>query len=218
MTLPTRLAELVRRHPRVREYAGRAVDAVVALVAGAGVSPPGLRAGTWAARSGPALDELPIVVLECARWSQSDLAALVHLLPRVSADAGGCRFVLVVAGPQLAVGGRAGVVVEQLLGPQEWSRRHDPDGWGAYREQQLAPLVRTYRPARVVNLGEGLGEGLDAGAADPVADLVARLRQAPSLRAPLSPWQRALARAERLLDPPARPGPRGGRAARSPRR
>lgn len=200
MSVASRLAGIVRGQPRLREYAGRAVDVVVAVVAGAGVPPPGLRAGTWEVRTGRAIDDLAIVVLECAQWPQADLDALVGLLPRVSAGIGGARFVLVVAGAQLAVGGRAGVVVEQLLGPQEWARRHDPAGWPAYRDQQLDQLVRTYRPTRVL----ALGEGPDRGEQDPAADLVARIRRAPSLRAPLTPWQRALARVERLLDPPGR--------------
>lgn len=203
MSLRSRLAEIVRGQPQLREYAGRAVDAVVARVAGAGVSPPGLRAGAWQVRPGRAADDQPIVVLECAQWSGADLVALVALLPRVSAGVGGARFVLVVAGAQLAVGGRAGVVVEQLLGPQEWARRHDRTGWAAYRDRQFDELVRTYRPTRVL----ALGEGLDVGAQDGAADLVARIRQAPSVRGPLTPWQRALARLERLLDPPARLGP-----------
>ena len=186
MSLTSRLVELVRRQPWLRERAGRAVDAVVAA---SSVPPPGLQPGAWARHLAKASDDTPIVVVDCTGVAAEQLAELVDHLPQVSSAAAGSRFVLVVDGPLLAVGRRAGVVVEQLVDATAWARRHDPAGWPAYREQRFEQLRRAYRPHQVVRLASGEAR---------------ELQQAITPRPPPTRARRALARAERRLDPPKR--------------
>ncbi|MEO7745150.1 MAG: hypothetical protein ABIV05_02855 [Actinomycetota bacterium] len=181
-----------RRLPWLREQAGRAVDAVVRA---SSVPPPALRPGAWSHGLGTAADDLPVVVVDVTGLATEPVQALVDRLPEV---APGVRFVLVVDGPQLAVGRRAGVVVEHLIDPRAWARRHDPAGWPAYRSERFDQMRSTYRPHQVVALASGDADELGRA-------LVAAPAQAA--------WRRAWSRAERLLDPPPR-----GRAAPSPRR
>lgn len=187
--------EAARRRPWLRERAGRAVDAVVRV---SSVPPPALRPGAWAQGRGAAADDSPVVVVDCTGVGHDPLQALVDRLPEVSAAAGGARFVLVVDGPRLAVGRRAGVVVEHLLDPDAWARRHDPAGWAAYRDERFAQMRSTYRPLQVVTL--------PSADADELARVLVR---APAPRL----WRRAWSRAERVLDPPPR-----GKAAPTARR
>lgn len=184
MSLSSRLFELARTLPWLRERAGRAVDAVVAV---SSVPPPGLRPGTWALPRTPATDDTPIVLVDCTDVSGEQLARLVDDLPRVSANTQGARFVLVVDGPQLAVGRRGGIIVEQLVDAAAWARRHDPASWQAYRLRRFEQLRETYLPGQVVLLPSG-----DAG----------ELQQAIVRRPPPTVVRRALTRAERWIDPP----------------
>ena len=185
--------ETARRLPWLRERAGRVVDAVVRV---SSVPPPALRPGAWSLDLGAAADDLPVVVVDLTGLPAGQLQALVDRLPGVAG--GPVRFVLVVDGPQLAVGRRAGVVVEQVIDETAWARRHDPAGWPAYRTERFDQMRRTYRPHQVISLA--------SGDADELGRSVAR---APTPRA----WRRAWSRAERLLDPPPR-----GQAAPSTRR
>lgn len=184
--------EAARRLPWLRERAGRAVDAVVRA---SSVPPPALRPGAWSHGLGTAADDLPVVVVDVTGLATEPVQTLVDRLPEV---APGVRFVLVVDGPQLAVGRRAGVVVEHLIDPAAWAHRHGPAGWPAYRSERFDQMRSTYRPHQVVALASGDADELGRA-------LVA----APAPTA----WRRAWSRAERLLDPPPR-----GRAAPSPRR
>ncbi len=194
MSVPRWVLDAARRQPWLRERAGRVVDAVVAA---SSVSPPGLEPGAWAKHRGRATDHTPVVVLDCTGLGHEPLQALVDRLPQVSQAAGGARFVLVVDGAQLAVGRRAGVVVEHVIDEQAWARRHDPAGWPTYRAQRFAQLVRTYRPQQVCVLPTG-----DA----------TQLQREIVRRGARPVWRRALSRAERVIDPP----PRG--SAAPPRR
>ncbi len=175
-----------RGNDRVRTSAGRAVDAVVAR---SSVPPPSLRPGAWAAGRPGRPDDSAVVVLDCAGVAADALQALVDALPQVSLDAGPLRFVLVVDGPLLAVGRRAGVVVEHLVDVEAWSLRHDRADWPAYRERRFEQIRRTYRPHQVVALAD----------ADP-----ARLTRAVRAPAPPSRPARAWSRLEARLDPPPR--------------
>lgn len=186
MSAASRVIELARRQPWLRERAGRAIDAVVAA---SSASPPGLLPGRWAGDLGRAGDRLPIVVVDCTGVDAARLAELVDHLEQVSAAVGGARFVLVLDGPRLAAGGRGGVVVEQVVDPTAWARRHDPAGWPTYRRRRFDQLHRTYRPHQVVPLASGEW---------------AELQQAITPRAPEAKVRRWLARGERLLDPPRR--------------
>ena len=184
--------EAARRVPWLRERAGRAVDAVVRA---SSVPPPALRPGAWSVGLGPAADDLPVVVVDVTGLATEAVQALVDRLPEVAA---GVRLVLVVDGPQLAVGRRAGVVVEQVIDETAWARRHDPAGWPAYRTERFDQMRSTYRPHQVLTLASADADELGRA-----------LVRAP---APTT-WRRAWSRAERLLDPPPR-----GRAAPSARR
>lgn len=184
--------EAARRQPWLRERAGRAVDAVVRA---SSVPPPALRPGAWSVDLGAAADDLPVVVVDVTGLGSAAVQALVDRLPSVGA---GVRFVLVVDGPQLAVGRRAGVVVEHLVDEVAWARRHDPAGWSTYRTERFEQMRRTYRPHQVLRLASGDADELGRS-----------LAGAPAPR----PWHRAWSRAERLLDPPPR-----GTAGPSPRR
>lgn len=186
MSLVRRALDEARRHPVLRERAGRAVDAVVAA---SSVPPPSLRPGAWAVHRGRATDDDPVVVVDVTGVGREPLQALVDQLPQVSNSVGPVRFVLVVDGAQLAVGRRAGVVVEHLIDEAVWARRHDGADWPAYRRERFEQLRRTYRPHQVVRLASG----------DP-AELSAAI--VPARRPPV--WRRVLSRAERLLDPPPR--------------
>lgn len=184
MSLSSRLLALARTQPWLREWAGRAVDAFVAV---SSVPPPGLRPGTWALPRTSATDDTPIVLVDCTELSAERLARLVDDLPRVSANAQGARFVLVVDGPQLAVGRRGGIIVEQLVDVTAWARRHDPASWPAYRDLRFEQLRSTYLPSHVVLLASG-----DAR----------ELQQAIVRRPGPTALRRVLTRAERLIDPP----------------
>lgn len=186
MSAVSRVLDAARSRPWLRARAGRAVDAVVAASA---VSPPGLRPGAWARQRGRATDDTPVVVVDCAGVGRERLQALVDRLPQVSDVAGPVRFVLAVDGPQLAVGRRAGVVVEHVIDPAAWARRHDPAGWPAYRRELFEQIRRAYRPQQVITLPSG-----DSG----------ELQRALRRPAPTPAWRRVVSRAERLLDPPAR--------------
>ncbi len=184
--------EAARRLPWLRERAGRAVDAVVRA---SSVPPPALRPGAWSLGLGAAADDLPVVVVDVTGLATAPVQALVDRLPEVAA---GVRVVLVVDGPQLAVGRRAGVVVEHLIDERAWAHRHDPAAWPAYRTERFDQMRSTYRPHQVVALASG----------DP-DELGRVLVRAPAPAA----WRRVWSRAERLLDPPPR-----GRAAPTARR
>ena len=181
----SKVLDAARRRPWLRARAGRLVDAVVAASA---VPPPSLRPGAWARQGAPA-DATPVVVVDCTGLATAPLQALVDRLPEVSEVRGRARFVLVVDGSQLAVGRRAAVVVEHLIDPAAWARRHDPAGWPAYRDETFAQLTRTYRPHQVVALPSG----------DP-DELTRVLVPGGGLPA----WRRLLSRAERVVDPPPR--------------
>ncbi|HEX8497320.1 MAG TPA: hypothetical protein VF661_09015 [Actinomycetales bacterium] len=182
------LVSAARSQDRLREPAGRAVDAVVAA---SRVPPPGLKPGSWARGLGARADDTPVVVVDCTGVDTGRLNHLVEQLPAVSAATGLVRFVLLVDGPQLAVGRRSGVVVEHLVDQVAWARRHDPASWPAHRALRLAQLRGTYRPHQVVELPTG-----DAG------ELHAAIRPRPRRPWPVTVTRRVLARLERLLDPP----------------
>ena len=136
--------EAARRLPWLRERAGRAVDAVVRA---SSVPPPALRPGAWSLGLGVAADDLPVVVVDVTGLATEPVQALVDRLPEVGA---GVRFVLVVDGPQLAVGRRAGVVVEHLIDQGACTYRPhrvlalpsgDPDELGRARVRAPAPTA-----------------------------------------------------------------------------
>lgn len=179
----SRLLDLARRQPWLRERVGRAVDRVVAA---SSVAPPGLRPGGWARHRGRATDDTAVVVVDATGLDGPTLRALVDALPQMGAPV---RFVLAVDGPQLAVGRRAGVVVEHIIDAAAWAHRHDPAGWPAYRHERFEQLRRTYHPHLVVPLPSG----------DPQV-----LARWVDHRPRASRWRRVLIRAERTIDPPPR--------------
>lgn len=173
----------------------RAVTLFVAdrLLLHASVPPPGLRAGP--SRPGPVADEWPLVVLVCHGSDPDGADRLVAALARVSDAVGGCRFLLVLPAPLLAVGRRASWPVEHVVDQRTWARRHPSAVWSEYLTGRVDQLRRDYAAAAVlpVRLDDEGPENIDV-----LEALVRAVAAGHRTRS----WQRAALAFRRAVDVP----------------